>query len=211
MKLLLVRHGESVGNQEGRMQGQFDSPLSDKGREQARALAQRLVREKHGISSVYASDLVRASETAVILAASLGLPVILDPRLREYDIGIFNGVIWREVEYSHPEIWREFHTSTEWVQVPEAETNDAFHARLMSVITGIQNRHEDGETVAVVSHGGSIGMILAGLLGLGYERPTPFRLDNTSLTIVEFGNRGPYLSLMNDTHHLDGDRLRRKP
>lgn len=207
MKLLLVRHGESIGNREGRMQGQMDSPLSDTGRKQASMLARRLAREWMEIAAIYASDLQRASETAEILAASLALPVVLDPRLREYDIGIFNGVIWREVEFLYPEIWHEFHHSPEWLQVPEAETNEAFHARLSAAVADIRDRHESGETIAVVSHGGSLGMMLAGLLGMDIRRPTPLQFGNTSLTIVEFGNRGPFLSKMNDMHHLDGDQM----
>lgn len=207
MRLLLVRHGESIGNQEGRMQGQMDSPLSDRGRDQARALAQRLVREGQEIAAIYASDLLRASETAETLAAGLGLPVVLDPRLREYDIGIFNGIVWREVEFLYPEIWHAFRHNPEWVQVPEAETNEAFHARLSAAVADIRAGHEAGETIAVVSHGGSMGMILACLLGMDTGRPTPFRFDNTSLSIVEFGTRGPYLSGMNDTHHLNGDQV----
>lgn len=205
MKLLLIRHGQSVANAQGRLQGQFDSPLSDAGREQARALARRLRREEWPISAIYASDLIRAAETAEILAAVLDAPVALDERLREYDVGVLNGIIWNEIEFRYPDIWHGLHHSSEWVPIPEEEGNDAFHERLVAALADVQSRHGEEESVAIVSHGGSLGMILAYLLGMDTGRPTPFRFGNTSLSIVELGSQEPRLWVMNDTCHLDGD------
>jgi probable phosphoglycerate mutase len=205
MKLLLIRHGESIGNTEGRMQGQFDSPLSERGREQVRALGGRLLREGHAIAAIYASDLSRAAETAEILAAGLAIPVVLDARLREYDVGALTGVIWREVEFLYPELWQRLHQNGEYVAFPGEEGNEAFHARLVGALADIQARHEDGHTVAVVAHGGSLGMLLAHLLGMDPRRPLPFRFSNASLSIVEVANRRLRLTLMNDACHLDGD------
>ncbi len=205
MKLLLIRHGQSIANAEGRLQGQFDSPLTDLGREQARALARRLLREGWAVSALYASDLSRAAETAEILATTLDAPVILDKRLREYDVGVLNGLIWREVEFLFPEIWHGLHHSNEWVPIPEEEGNEAFHARLSAVLTDIRAGHEEGEVVGVVSHGGSLGMMLAHLLWMDTRRPTPFRFGNASLSVVEFRSRGPVLSCLNDTCHVDGN------
>jgi broad specificity phosphatase PhoE len=203
MKLLLIRHGQSIANAEGRLQGQFDSPLTDLGREQARALARRLLREGWGVSAFYASDLSRAAETADLLGAGLDAPVILDQRLREYDVGVLNGVIWREIEVLYPEIWHGLHHSTEWVPIPAEEGNEAFHARLSAVLADIQAGHEEGEVVGVVSHGGSLGMMLAHLLSMETHRPTPFRFGNASLSVVEFRSHGPVLSCLNDTCHVD--------
>jgi broad specificity phosphatase PhoE len=87
--LLLVRHGETDWNAEGRLQGHTDMPLNDLGRRQARALADELAGD--GIEAVYSSDLARASETAEIVAERLGLPVGLDPDLREKDWGTWEG------------------------------------------------------------------------------------------------------------------------
>jgi broad specificity phosphatase PhoE len=205
MKLLLIRHGESVANAEGRLQGHFDSPLSDLGHAQAHALAERLARENWAASAIYASDLSRAAETAQIVADRLGVPWTLDARWREYSWGVLNGIIWHEMESRYPEIWHKWHHSTEWVSIPEEEGNEPFHQRLAAALADIQAAHQQGETVIVVSHGGSLGMALAHLLGMEARRPTPFRFGNASLSIVELGGaRGPRLCLQNDTCHLDG-------
>jgi broad specificity phosphatase PhoE len=205
VKLLLIRHGQSIANAQGRLQGQFDSPLSERGREQARALVQRLRREAWNIAIVYASDLSRAVETAEILASDLGAQLVLDERLREYDVGVLNGIVWKEIEFLYPDIWDGLHHSTEWVPIPEEEGNEVFRARLVAALADIRDGHGQGESVAIVSHGGSLGMILAHLLGMDTDRPTPFRFGNTSLSVVELVSQGPRLWLMNDTCHLDGD------
>lgn len=187
------------------MQGHFDSPLSDRGRAQARALASRLVREAWSVSAVYSSDLCRASETAEIVAGALGAPLHLDVRLREFDVGDLTGVIWSEVEFLYPEIWKRIHESSEYVTFPGEESNEAFHARLAEMLDLIQARHSPDDTVAIVSHGGSLNMLVAHLIGMDTYRPLPFRLSNASLSMVETGGRRTRLTLLNDTCHLDGD------
>jgi len=205
MKLLLIRHGESVGNAEHRLQGQADFALTERGQAQAHALARRLQGEGWALAAVYSSDLRRATETAQILAAHLDLPLTLDARLREHHVGVLTGIVWQEIESRYPELWTGLH-SAEWAPIPEGEKSEAFHARLAATLTDIQARHEDGEAVAVVSHGGSLGMMLVHLLGLDPQRPIPFHFGNASLSIVELGSRGPRLSLLNDTSHLTGDQ-----
>jgi broad specificity phosphatase PhoE len=204
MKLLLIRHGESQGNVEGRLQGHADFPLSELGREQARALARRLQREAWALAAVYTSDLSRAAETAEILGRALGAPVVTDERLREYDAGVLTGLVWDDIVRRYPNLARGIQDDRSWTDFPQAEGNPAFVARLVAVVADIQAGHAENAVVALVSHGGSLGMILAYLLGIETRRPTPFRFGNTSLSIVELTPRGPRLSLMNDTCHLDG-------
>jgi broad specificity phosphatase PhoE len=204
MRMLLIRHGQSVGNAQGRLQGQLDSPLTELGRTQAQALARRLVSEGWTASAIYASDLVRAVETAEILSADLDAPVVRDQRLREYDVGVLTGLVWREIEAQYPEIWHGLQHSPEWTSIPGEEGNGPFYTRLSSALADIRSDHHDGEVVAVVSHGGSLGMMLVHLLGLEARRPTPFRFGNASLSVVEFWPRGTTISRLNDTCHLHG-------
>ena len=88
--LLLVRHGETDWNAEGRLQGHTDRPLNEHGRNQAKELADRLAGE--GADAIYASDLARAKETAEIVGARLGLPVMIDADLREKNWGNWEGL-----------------------------------------------------------------------------------------------------------------------
>jgi broad specificity phosphatase PhoE len=206
MKLLLVRHGQSIANAEGRLQGQFDSPLSDLGRGQARALAERLVREEQAVSALYASDLRRAAETAQILAGYLAAPVTLDARLREYDWGVFSGLTWGEIRSRHPAIWQRWQAGEGRISIPEEEGHEPFTRRVTAAWADMQAGHQDEEVVLVVAHGGSLGTMLALLLGMAPRRPNPFRFGNACLSIVELGPRGARLWLHNDTCHVDRHR-----
>jgi 2,3-bisphosphoglycerate-dependent phosphoglycerate mutase len=145
-ELLLVRHGETDWNAEGKLQGHTDRPLNDYGRRQAQALADRLAGES--IDAVYASDLSRARETAEILGAKLGLPVLVDPDLREKNWGNWEGL-----------------TSDERLHIEfEGETSEAHRDRTLSAVQRIVERHPDGRIV-VVTHGGSLRRIQAAVSG----------------------------------------------
>jgi broad specificity phosphatase PhoE len=202
MNLLLIRHAQSVGNSEGRLQGQADYPLCDEGRDQARALTRRLQREAWPIAAAYTSDLSRAMETAQIVAEAFGLSVIPDRRLREYDFGELNGIVWRDVEQRYPEVWRLYHQEHRWGGMPGEEGRPAFCDRLAAAMADIAARHQTDGAVAVVSHAGSLGVILAQLLHTAALHPNPFRFDNTSLSVVKFSRHGPVLTLHNSTYHL---------
>jgi probable phosphoglycerate mutase len=145
--LLLVRHGETDWNAEGRLQGHTDRPLNDFGRRQAAALAERLAGED--IAAIYASDLARAKETAEIVGARLGLVVVVDPDLREKNWGTWEGL-----------------TSEERLAVEfEGETTEAHRTRTLRSVERIAERHP-GDRVLVVTHGGSLRRIQAAVSGV---------------------------------------------
>jgi broad specificity phosphatase PhoE len=145
--LLLVRHGETDWNAEGRLQGHTDRPLNAFGRRQAAELAERLRGER--LDAIYASDLVRAQETAEIVGARLGLPVATDPDLREKNWGSWEGLTGDEraaVEF-------------------EGESTEEHRERVMRAVRRIAARHPDGR-VLVVTHGGSLRRVQAALQGV---------------------------------------------
>ncbi len=145
--LLLVRHGETDWNADGRLQGQTDRPLNDFGRRQARELAEKLAGEQ--LDAVYASDLSRARETAETIGARLGLPVVLDPDLREKDWGTWEGL-----------------TAVERDRVEFAGESTREHAgRMLRALRRIAARHPGGH-VLVVTHGGSMRRVQSAALGL---------------------------------------------
>ncbi|MFN2242090.1 MAG: histidine phosphatase family protein [Anaerolineae bacterium] len=207
MRLLLIRHGQSVANAENRLQGIMNSPLSELGREQAHALARRLVREGWSLSAIHTSDLSRAAETAEILGMALGAPVLLDERLREYDVGLLTGLAAADVERLHPDIWQALRQSPVWPAIPGEEGAEAFISRIASALDDVRTVNGEGQAVALVSHGRTLSMILAHLLELDPDRRTPFAFGNTSLSVVEFRPHRILLTSLNDLCHL-GDGLR---
>jgi 2,3-bisphosphoglycerate-dependent phosphoglycerate mutase len=148
--IVLARHGETDWNREGRIQGHSDPPLNERGREQARELAERLAAET--IDALYASDLRRALETAEIVAARLRLPIVVDPALREADMGSWSGLTVAEIEQRFPEAWRKRISGG---QGHDGEMRDAFHRRVLAALHRIAGAHPD-ERVVVIAHGGVI-------------------------------------------------------
>jgi broad specificity phosphatase PhoE len=161
--LLLVRHGETDWNRDGRWQGGSDTRLNDVGREQARALAQQLDGE---IDVLYSSDLARARETAEIVAAKLGLEVRLDPRLRERGFGSWEGLTTTEIEERFAEAHGRW-LAGEGAGADDAEAFEDFSARVEDFLSDVLRLHP-GEEVLVVSHGGSIRVIHALAAGVDY-------------------------------------------
>jgi probable phosphoglycerate mutase len=164
--LLLVRHGETDWNAEGRLQGHTDRPLNHYGRQQAKALAERLAGE--GADAIYASDLARAKETAEIVGERLGLTVVVDPDLREKNWGNWEGLTGDEralVEF-------------------EGESTEAHRDRVLRAVRRIVERHP-GQRVVVVTHGGSLRRIQAAVNGVA--EPV---IDNCAVWTHEFSADG---------------------
>jgi 2,3-bisphosphoglycerate-dependent phosphoglycerate mutase len=163
--LLLVRHGETDWNRDGRWQGHSDTQLNDAGREQAR----RVAGELGDVDVIYSSDLARARETAKIIAAQLGdIEVNVDNRLRERSFGAWEGRTGPEIEADFAEQharWR----AGDGAGADDAEAFEAFGDRVRDFLEDVLARHP-GETVLVVAHGGPIRVIHAVASGLDYVR-----------------------------------------
>ena len=162
--LILARHGETDWNRDGRWQGHADRPLNELGREQAGALAATLADEP--VAAVYSSDLRRARDTAAIVARTHGLGVEVDPRLREIDVGEWEGLTMREIERRYPgyvERW----PPDDGKPFPRGETYAAMGERVVRALTEIAERHAE-ETVVVILHGGPIRSALAHAAGITY-------------------------------------------
>jgi broad specificity phosphatase PhoE len=160
--LLLVRHGETDWNRDGRWQGHSDTHLNEVGRDQAR----RVAAELGNVDVLYTSDLARARETAEIIAAARGLEVHLEPRLRERSFGAWEGMTMPEIEAEFGEALARW-LAGEGPGADDAEPFDAFAARVAGFVQELPERHPD-QTVLVVGHGGSIRVIHAVAHGLDY-------------------------------------------
>ena len=146
--LLLVRHGETDWNADGRLQGQTDRPLTDFGRRQAQQLAEQLADEE--LEAIYSSDLSRARETAAIVGGRLGLAVALDPALREKDWGTWEGLTAVERD------------RVEFV----GESTEAHQERILGALRRIAERHPGDGRVLVVTHGGSMRRVQTAAMGM---------------------------------------------
>jgi probable phosphoglycerate mutase len=144
-ELIVVRHGETDWNRDGRYQGHADPPLNDAGREQARELARALADQPLDVA--YTSDLRRAAETARIIVAGRGVKLVEDPGLREIDVGSWSGLTRAEIEERFP-----------GADEHDGESRDDHLARVLAAVLKIARRHP-GERVLIVSHGGSIGTL----------------------------------------------------
>ena len=199
MHLLLIRHGETDWNNEGRMQGSIDTPLNARGIEQAQRVAERLTAEER-IDVLYTSPLARARLTAEIIGQACGLSPIPDPRLVERSTGKLEGLTLLEVEQLFPEVFRAWREDKARVVLPGGEDQQAFQERVVSFLDTVRSRHQD--QVAVVTHGGTLSMLFATLMGLDIQKRFPFRFDNTSLSKVDFTRPRARIDLLNDTCHL---------
>ena len=198
LHLILVRHGESKWNEQRRYQGQANVPLSGLGKRQAELVAERLAGQK--IDAVYASDLIRAWETASAIAEKSGLNVLPEPRLRELKFGVLEGLTFEEAQAQYPQMiaaWLE-----DFNQPPEgAETIDLFNARIVSLLDDLEAKHDE-QVVLLVGHGGSLSEILRVALGLSREKRWYLEMENASLSEVLIAEGYISLKRLNDTCHL---------
>lgn len=196
MLLYCVRHGESTYNVEGRLQGQSDTRLSPLGQKHAAAVAATL--GKLPIEAVYASPLSRARETAQPLADALGLPVECDERLKEINIGVFQGALASELSDRFPEEAARWRSQDPDYRIPGGESRRDLMLRAEAAFRAI---HESGHRqVAVVAHGGVLAAALKTLLQVPAER-NPFMLYNGSISMLEWDGQVKLMTL-NQTDHL---------
>jgi broad specificity phosphatase PhoE len=199
MELYLIRHGESNWNKIDRVQGQSNPHLSKKGREQAEAVAERLKSLK--FSFLYSSHLKRAYQTAEIISSKTSLPIKVDLGLSEIHLGEWEGkdgkTLWKENE-----TFRQWFKKTAEISPPLGETLFKFRDRVNSALEKIIASHKEEERCIVVTHSGTIGVWLAHLLSMDFNKIWSIPTSNASITIVRVGN--PIFSLVsfNDTSHL---------
>ena len=203
MRLLLIRHAESIGNAENLFQGQRDYPLSARGVAQAQRLAVRL-KDRH-LDQIYASPLSRADHTAQVVAAAKGMSVTPLPDVMEYDFGQLSGMSWAQIQAQHPDLAAAQRARGRgYVPWPGEEGREAFQARVCTAIWALEAGHAH-ETVAVFSHGGVIAVFCQSVLGLSHEHRPPFAVENTAIFEIEVRNGRGTLWTANDACHLRED------
>lgn len=162
-RLVLVRHGETDWNRQGRWQGQSDTPLNDTGRAQAAAMAE----SQRGLplAAIYSSDLRRATETAAALAAVSGAPIHRDPRLREISLGAWEGMLFDDIRRRDGDQLDRLRREPARGRAPGGESPAEVLNRVRAVLADIARDHP-ADRVAVVSHGLALAALKVHLLGL---------------------------------------------
>lgn len=197
MILYCVRHGESTYNVEGRLQGQSDEPrLSPLGLRHAQALAASLAQLP--LDAIYASPLARAMETARPLADSLKLPIVADDRLKEINIGIFQGLLAAEIGDVHPQETARWRSADADYRIPGGESRRELMQRAEAALMDI--REAGHRQVAIIAHGGVLAAALKALLKVPAES-NPFMLYNGSISRLEWDAHIKLMTL-NQTDHL---------
>lgn len=187
--VVLWRHGRTAYNAAGRMQGQIDIPLDEVGRWQAAQGAQHLA-QRHAPARIVSSDLGRAVTTAEALSGLTGVPVELDPELRERSFGEWEGLTAEEIDARWPEqfaVWRAGGDPRR----TGAETRVAVAERFGAAVVRHAAELEPEQTLVVVAHGAAIGLGIGALLGLDANLRLVAGLHNAHWSLVRPSGRAP--------------------
>ncbi|NJR50673.1 MAG: histidine phosphatase family protein [Leptolyngbyaceae cyanobacterium CSU_1_3] len=206
-RLLLVRHGETDWNRQGRFQGQIDVPLNENGRSQAHQAADFL--RPVTIDYAVSSSMLRPKETAeIILKHHPDLALALRDDLREISHGLWEGQLEAEIESSYPGLLHQWQRHPETVQMPEGENLQQVWERAIAGWRAIVEAHADEPcTILVVAHDAINKAILCHVAGLGAESFWNFKQGNGAVSVIDYqhgADAPPTLQAMNITTHLGG-------
>ncbi|MDM8518784.1 histidine phosphatase family protein [Anaerolineales bacterium HSG6] len=201
-EIILIRHGATEWNREGRFQGQLNSPLTEVGVQQAQALGARMRSEP--LRAIYSSDLERSSTTATHIAQAVGLKVQIDARFRERHFGVFQGLRRNEMETLHPSAWaRDQSNDPDFAAPNGGESRREVLTRSWAGIETLAERHA-GEQILIVTHGGVLGVLLRHVLGIPLSSPRTFKVLNVAFNRIFLHRNGRWMaSTLGDVAHLN--------
>jgi len=199
-QLIAIRHGETEWNNQGRFQGHMNSALNEQGLAQARALAMRLSAER--IDLLISSDLGRALQTASVVAMRTGHEIVVEPRLRERRMGIFQGLTAAEVEARYPEEYARFKSRDPDYVIPGGESMRELFARSVACFSELAERYA-GSTLAAVTHGGMLAMLYRHVTAMPLDAPRNFALPNTGINRLRHRGGACQTQDWGDIAHLD--------
>lgn len=198
-RVILVRHGETNWNKEGRYQGQIDTELSERGIEQGKALALAL-KDIH-IDEFYASHLKRARDTAGFCAQYHGKDVKVDERLQEIAHGTWEGRLASDVELESPELLKAWRQTPDKVLMPEGEDLQMLNQRSMRALEDIASSNV-GKTVLVAAHDATNKVLICSIMQAPLSSFWQVKQDNTCINVIEYENGVWRLVLLNSTLHM---------
>jgi 2,3-bisphosphoglycerate-dependent phosphoglycerate mutase len=199
MTLVLVRHGETSWNAEGRIQGHMDIALSRLGIAQAQAVGKRMAGENFDV--VYSSDLIRAYHTALPAVPDPDRTIVRDQRLRERHLGVLQGLTGEEAMAGHPAAWKVFKSRNPDLALEGGESLGEFSRRVVGFVEDVLNKHAGGR-VLVVTHGGVLDAAYRHALGMPLSASRDFPIYNASVNILCHDDRGWRIESWGDVSHL---------
>ena len=176
--LILIRHGETLWNTQLRMQGSLDSDLTPKGESQIKALGEWM--KEVPFDYLYCSDTPRAHKTAEAIRKFTGHNLNFDKRLREKNLGVFEGLTSEEARERYPETFKQFKTAGASYVIDQGESTQQLLKRALDAIEEIRDRHPQKVAVAV-THGGVVRVLMKHVLGIPLDAPTQFLISNTGI------------------------------
>jgi broad specificity phosphatase PhoE len=212
MRLILIRHAQSLANAQGRWQGTMDFDLSNDGLNQSQRLHERFIKDALHPSHVYSSPLTRSYKTAEISFPQRTIHKI--PDLRENDVGVFSGKTSEELSSEFAAIYKEFRRSRNFDLVPEAETRYQIRRRAERAVDFLIKGHNSQDFVIGYSHSGFLVYLISVILGT--NRVWNLRIANTAIFDFEIDsdNWDVTNSMTSGHHHFqinkfgDDDHLR---
>ena len=202
-RLIMIRHGFSMANAEGRFAGHSDFPLSDIGHEQARLAAEFLAANEK-IDKIYASDLLRAYHTATPTAEKLGIPVIKEPRLREIYAGQWEGVKFEDLVTQYPKDFSVWRNDFSRARCTEGESTVELYTRVTAAVIDLAAKN-DGKCILLASHATPLRAVECFAAGKPAESIGEFNFPaNASLQYYRYENGRLYAERLNVTDHLGG-------
>ena len=199
-----VRHGETEENLRGIIQGQGTGTMTTLGLRQMALAAEHLYRID--FTAIYASDLPRAMESAQIIQAAGHAKCEIQPcwMLREWHLGVLEGLTRVECAERYPEVWQGVCTSTTNVEIPQGESRQAMHKRVCDCLAELAAKHHPGDRILLVTHGGPLRTMLWLLVGEPRENNCSGVVDNGSITRFRYypDTQSWQLVTWNNTEHL---------
>jgi broad specificity phosphatase PhoE len=197
MQLILIRHGETLWNKKGRVQGTSDIELSDAGIKQAELLALSL--KDHPLETIHASPLKRARQTAEIINEFHHLDIQVHWDLMEMDQGDFEGFSFKELMINEKEFLQKWITDPVSVKMPNGESLSELQKRAWRAMEEIISKSQNA---LIVSHNFTIAAILCRLRNISLSDFRSACVDTASKTIVRLGDKEAIIDLLNDRSHL---------
>ena len=198
-RIIAIRHGETAWNADTRIQGQIDIPLSDVGRRQAALLGQALADEP--VTAIYASDLLRAWETAEFLGRAVAVPLTPEKALRERCFGEFEGKTFTEIEAQLPEQSQRWRKRDPEFTPTGGESLVTLRERVLAAAARLAADHP-GELIALVAHGGVMDVLYRAATRLDIQAPRTWALGNAAINRLLWTPTGFTLVGWGVTQHL---------